>query len=205
MSLAIACVLKSGGDFSPVWVYKLKEALKRGGLGHLPFFCFSDRDDLMVNTVALEADLPGWWSKMELFRLNVPYDWLYFDLDMVQTGSFSLGYVASRSPNAIMLRDFYYPQKLASGLMYIPHDRKIDVWPGFLASRDRWIKESPGDQEVISELLPPAVGIWQDHLPGLIRSYKADECGAKGPQGAGLVMFHGKPRPNEVKHKWLNW
>jgi len=206
MKLAIACVLKSGGDFNHEWVYKLRRGLMRGGLGSLPFFTFTDCPDIIGNAIKLETNLPGWWSKMELFRLNIPYDWLYFDLDMVVTGDIScLVDIAKRSPNAIMLRDMFYPQYLASGMMYIPHSCKISVWPGFLAKRKEWMKEKRGDQEAIAQLLPRATGIWQDQVPGLIKSYKADDCRRKGPQGASIVMFHGKPRPNEVKHNWMTW
>jgi hypothetical protein len=206
MELAIACVMKSGGDYSPDWVYKLRAGLERGGLGHLPFFCFSDRDDLNCNTVQLEVGLPGWWSKLELFRLNTYYDWLYFDLDMVVTGDLRpLEKICRDSPNAIMLRDFYRHQELASGMMFIPEAIKREVWPGFLARKEHYMKESHGDQEVIADLLPNAVSMWQDKAPGLVKSYKGDNCAERGPQGASVVMFHGQPRPNAVQHEWMQW
>ena len=48
----IACVLKSGGDFLPAE----------------EFICLTDLD-LDCQTLALDHDWPGWWSKIELFRL----------------------------------------------------------------------------------------------------------------------------------------
>lgn len=204
--LAIACVMKSGGSYSPEWVYKLRAGLERGGLGKLPFFCFTDRDDILANTVLLEHDLPGWWSKMELFRLNTFYDWLYFDLDLVVTGPLGdLERAARSAVNAIMLRDLYFPQRLASGVMFIPDALKQEVWPKFLADKDKLIDENHGDQEVIASLLPEAVSIWQDLCPGKIISYKAGKVAEKGPQGSSLVVFHGSPKPNEVQHPWMKW
>ena len=87
--ITVACVLKSGGDFTPEHVYALKNALNE----HLPehrFYCFTDVDCMPVWMIPLIHDLPGWWSKMELCRPDeIPGTVLYIDLDTVILGDLS--------------------------------------------------------------------------------------------------------------------
>ena len=117
--LTVACVLKSGGTYTPEWVGRLRAGVKR----HLPrehmFVCLSDVDVPSMR-IPLEHDWPGWWSKMELFRLPGPI--LYFDLDTAIVGSLSdiADYIAEAKAPFTMLRDFYAPSHRGSGVMAWP-------------------------------------------------------------------------------------
>src|SRR5262245_61940013 len=81
--LTIACVLKSGGIYDATWVARLRDGVAR----HLPlthrFVCLSDVE-VPCERIPLEHDWPGWWAKVELFKLKAPV--LFFDLDTAIVG-----------------------------------------------------------------------------------------------------------------------
>lgn len=86
--MIVVCTYKSGGDFTADHVAALKKQLVKYMPCNFEFWCFTD----MKEEVALIADkviplihnLPGWWSKIELFR-PVYHTQLvvYFDLDVM--------------------------------------------------------------------------------------------------------------------------
>ena len=70
MQLKIATVLKCGGEYVERHVHALRDQCKK----HIPwadFVCLSD-GHLECKTIPLVDDFPGWWSKMELFKLDGP-------------------------------------------------------------------------------------------------------------------------------------
>jgi hypothetical protein len=60
MTLTLACVLRSGGDYTPEHV----EALRRALPGR-EIFCFTDMD-VSAPTIPLAHDWRSWWAKLEL-------------------------------------------------------------------------------------------------------------------------------------------
>lgn len=50
------------------------------------FACLSDVDVPGVECIPLKHDWSGWWAKLELFRPDMPTDFLYTDLDNVILG-----------------------------------------------------------------------------------------------------------------------
>jgi hypothetical protein len=79
MSPIIACVLKSGlfkpwghkdytVQYGPHHVLWLREQFARQLSAPHRFICLTDMDIPGVEPRPLRDDLPGWWSKMELFR-----------------------------------------------------------------------------------------------------------------------------------------
>ena len=85
----IACVLKTGGDFT----WSDVDRLRNGIANHLSIpYRFVVLTDLLIeksnDIIPLINDWPGWWSKLELFRPNIfigPV--IYFDLDTVIVGN----------------------------------------------------------------------------------------------------------------------
>jgi len=189
MSPLIVTVLRSGGEYLPEHVYRLKKMLPGRML-----YCLSDiRLNSSVVTISLKYDWAGWWSKMELFRPDFVCDWFYVDLDTTITGDISDMLNVGRTH---MLSDFYRPERPASGLMYLTPDDRARVW-------NEWIKDphghmaragTLGDQAFIRTVLGDGVARWQDTLPGQVVSYKV-HCREDIPSDARVVCFHGKPRP----------
>ena len=78
-----ACV-KAGPKYGPEYVTRLRDGIKRNLKTEHDFVCYTDDPVPGVECEPLPADLPGWWSKLGLFKLARPL--IYFDLDVVITG-----------------------------------------------------------------------------------------------------------------------
>lgn len=199
----IACVLRSGGDFTPEHV----RLLKRGAFQHfnipgcyLNFICLTDMPvhDASVRVIPLSCGWPGWWSKMELFRRDIEGDLLYFDLDTVILGD--LTRLASVN-QLTLLRDFYRPKGLGSGMMYLPAKERAEAWQAWIANPAQHMRMRGGDQRFLETLWLERAARWQDLCPGEVLSYKADvrKHGNVIPAGARVLCFHGTPRPWNVQ------
>lgn len=198
--LTVACVLRSGGDFTPEYVERLKAGVDANLKGH-QFVCLSDVD-VPCERIPLKYDWPGWWSKIELFR--IPGKVLYFDLDTVITGD--LQEMADYPHQFTMLRDVGRYDRPASGMMcwngdyhrltesmWVASDEIIKKYSdGALGSRGGpW-----GDGGYISDRLWHDVEIFQDLFPGRIVSYKWQKPHER--EGVSVVCYHGPPRPHET-------
>lgn len=208
MAVRVALVLRSGGEYRPEHVRALVAQLER----HLPgvgVVCLSDVD-VPCERVPLKYGWRSWWSKMELFRPDVAGDLLYIDLDTVIVGD--LSELASLG-RTTLLSDFYYPDRPASGLMYLAESDRAKVWAAWIADPKAAMHKCMrhGDQQFIGEVLHDAQR-FQDVLPGRVVSYKVHV--AKGlnkrsigdgtvPAGASVVCFHGRPRPWDIREDWV--
>jgi len=192
MTCKIVCVLRSGGVYTPEYVTRLRDGVAANMQSAYKFVCLSDVQIESVNTIALKTDWPGWWAKLEMFRLNGPC--LYFDLDTIITGDITPLANLCYQHNMIMLRDFGYKGKGvegASGVM---------GWSGdmsYLTNRYDPQKTYPGlgDQGYIATQCHPVY--WQDIAPGRIVSRKLH----RDRKGASVVCYHGQPRPHETGWK----
>ncbi|MER8792389.1 hypothetical protein NKH71_31995 [Mesorhizobium sp. M0983] len=193
----VACVLRSGGEFEPRHVVRLLDQVN----AHLPgakFHCFSDVDVQGVEVIPLQHEWPGFWAKMELFRPELPDDWLFFDLDTSIVGSLA-DMAAVEGP--VILNECYWPGGVASGIMAIPHSIKAAVWEAFTAAPADHIQRFAigGDQAFLGSCRGVDWRLWQDICPGQLCSYKIDvQRLGHVPAGVRVVYFHGKPRPWEV-------
>lgn len=197
----VATVLRSGGDYTPEHVERLASQLRQ--YGH-ELHCFSNVD--VPNRIPLNHFWPGWWSKMELFRSGLEGDIFYLDLDSTVLGNLD---ELLNQTRLTMLRDFYRPKLLASGVMFIPENVRRQVWKLWMQNPSGWMKENKiqGDQGFLGRVIQDC-NTWQDVLPGSVVSYKvhvrkpkrASEHGTGSvPVGAKIVCFHGEPRPWEVE------
>lgn len=200
--MTVACVLRSGGDFTAEYVRRLKAGVDANLSGHR-FVCLSDVD-VPCDRVALETRWPGWWSKIELFRLTGRV--LYLDLDTVITGS--LQEIADYPHRFTMLRDVGRYDRPASGMMawdgdyqflfnYFREDREKLI--PYYMDRVRGSQGGPwGDGGYISDLvgLHQPIELFQDLFPGKIVSVKWQTPEER--RGASVVCYHGPPRPHET-------
>lgn len=214
--MRFVCVLKTGGDFDMEYVRKLAVGVRKHTSIDYTFTCLTDakeRDIEGVEFVDLIHDLPGWWSKIEVFQFTG--ECIYLDLDTVLTGNIDclLRAVGNLSDGKaiMMLRGFKY-QGCASGIMGWNGDLCF-VLTDFTALRGkRFIQHSAalrlfcgnmryrGDQDWLSEcFLKRAITVTyaQDFMCG-IYSYKNHELSHGLPDNAKVVLFHGHPRPHEL-------
>jgi hypothetical protein len=90
MKINIITVLKSGPDWRPEFVVKLKKAVDRFLTLDHEFYCISDIDIPGVKTLPMiPIDAWGVWAKPQLFRedLKLTENCLYIDLDTIICGS----------------------------------------------------------------------------------------------------------------------
>lgn len=197
----MACVLRSGGDFDASWV----RALRTGIEEHLPlphrFVCLSDVP-VPCERIPLAHDFPGWWAKIEVFRLEGRV--LYVDLDTLPVGD--LTPLASVDTDLALIRDLNPRlRRLQTGVMAFRggarsyaaqlyeafRDRASD-WLADYRSHARWVEDHADEPDIL-----------QDLAPGQIVSYKLD-CRDAPPEGPGLVAGHGKPRFSDPEAGWAH-
>ncbi len=193
--LTVACVLKSGGIYDATWVERLREGVARHLHSPYRFFCLSDVD-VPCDRIPLEHDWPGWWSKIELFRLEGPL--LYFDLDTAIVGDLSDVAECASNNATTVLQDFYrLGHGIGSGVMaWNDLDLCRNLYATFAADPDGWQKRigGRGDQGFMEECgNPQCYHRWQLDLPGQIVSYKR-HCRNGIPDNARVVCLHGLPK-----------
>lgn len=192
--------------FSPAYVINLKDMVTRNLEAGFPgrFVCFTDRPHELPETIEtrpLPADLPGWWSKLALFREGLFPEGdriLFMDLDTLIVGPIDR-LAAYDGPFAI-LRDFYRPNGLQSSVMAWEADEQTEIWESF--ERAGCPMDNPGGDQAWIELVACKgwVRRWQTIFPDLFVSYKQ----TRGiPDQASVVIFHGRPRPHEVITGWV--
>jgi hypothetical protein len=89
--LTVVCV-KVGTKYKPNYVIKLKSMVARNLEQPHDFVCFTDDPKGLdgIDWYKLpDTTLEGWWSKINLFRADLPFSgpMLYLDLDVIVTGS----------------------------------------------------------------------------------------------------------------------
>jgi hypothetical protein len=228
--LTVATVLRSGNEFTAHQVEQLQADIDRFLRIEYRHVCLTDdpaHDYMWGNP--LEHDWPGWWSKMEIYRLPGPV--LYFDLDTVIVGDITplAEAVVSEPRNSLlMIRDFYRKNQQTgilgwSGDMRWLYEKFKNEW----AARARWVplrhgtamhahnQRFGGDAEWLRKMIATGVLMWEyfeRHVHGIM-SYKVHVVGntktsrlesnhvppEKLPEGARVVCFHGKPRPWELE------
>ena len=204
--LTVLCVLRTGEEYTPEWVRKLRDGVARNLTVPHTFKCLADVD-VPCERIPLVHNWPGWWSKLELFRV-VDGPTLYLDLDTVVTGS--LDHLSNLDMDFAMLSNFHVPAFVGSGVMWLRKSLK-SVYERFCEKPYKWIdyherkRDGPyvGDQAFIWESLGRSV----NQLPmETIKSYKF-HCVSGLPAETSLVCFHGLPKLTDVKAGWIdrNW
>jgi len=193
----VACVLRSGGRYTPEWVAKLCDAVA-ANMGAHRFVCLSDVD-VPCERIPLLHDWPGWWSKCELFRLTGPA--LYLDLDCIVTGP--LDDLVSNGP-LTMCDDFLRPGLHNSSVMSW-HGDYSGIYEamrrdpeGVMAAYTRRKDRRIGDQAFVEDQVRP-----ETFPAGRIVSYRVSAQHAV-PESASVVAFHGEPKPDSAGG-WVAW
>lgn len=201
MSFTFACVLRSGGVYTPDWVARLC----RDAATHLKpsrSVCLTDVDWGCPDEI-LKRDLlgpwPGWFSKLELFRPGL-FDGpvLYVDLDSLILKPIPLlneflARLGKAWTSLALLDDFYAPNRAATGVMaWTPSPATEAIYTEF--ARRPVIKPgwNNGDGSIIGQY--PHYRL-QAMFPGAFQSWKVQEKLRKPVTGS-VLCFHGEPKNN---------
>jgi len=215
-SVTFVCVLRSGGDFLPMHVERLARALHANDTG-VPLVCLSDAKDAWnhpgIVSGSLLYGMPGWWSMLEMFRVQGPA--IYLDLDVVLRESIEplIEYVSEMDDDEVLMLKPWNSANRHEGI----YATGITCWHGDM----RWLakKTRSGvtrltfhrdgmvfggtlwktDQHFITNELTKAsyrIKAVQDIIR--VQSYKRDLGQKIEKATAPVVVFHGTPRPWEV-------
>lgn len=201
----IVLIHKSGGDFVIADVYLLVTHINKywGNEKNKPnIYCYSDTVSKEFSVVGLTLrPLPnpewvGWWSKMNLFssELKSLRPFLYLDIDTVVLQSIKDLFPPKEAVNKfVTLRDFYRPNNMASGLMWIPDTPLMDT---ISLKWENNKKRFRGDQNFIESIVKKPDLFWQDiSKPNFIVTFKPNnKWRIKFPAQSAVVCFHGYPR-----------
>jgi hypothetical protein len=196
--VTVACVLRSGGAYTPEWVYALRRGVARYLDRTFDFVCLSDQA-VAVPWKPLPHNWPGWWAKLCLFAPGLfegPV--VYFDQDTLIIGNIT-ELASYRGPFA-QLSDFYQPKIAASGVMaWTPGPHTEAIYHAFC--REKRVPSGRSDYWYAKHAPKPER--LQDLFPGQLVSFKA-HARHGAPEGARVVCFHGKPRPNDAAAGWAH-
>ena len=188
--MTIVCVLRAGKDFRPAHVQWLARQVPG-------IVCLSDQEVPGVQTIALQKNWPGWWSKIEALDAElIQGDVLLIDLDTVVLELPDMPTVTT------VLRDFYRPHQMGSGFMFLTAEDRARCWEAFNEDPQRHMKECVtwercGDQGFLEPLIGRSNKWGND-----VRSYKV-HCRFGVPRGTKVVCYHGKPRPWDCGAEWV--
>lgn len=204
--LTVACVLKSGGLYTAEWVGRLQRAVAEHLSAEHHFVCLSDID-VPCDRLPLAHGWPGWWSKLEMFRLTGRA--LFLDLDVAVVGDLDrvLDWPSAPfdersfggAPSLTAVRDFYHPaREFNSSVMLF--ESRADIYGRFLANADQIMATWRGDQEWLSASYPEA-HVWRAPPIASFKKHCRSRIGVTMPPpvGTSIVAFHGRPKMHEAE------
>jgi len=210
------CVYKTGGDYDGIdYVDRLRGMVHRNLSVDHRFICLTDDPDLLKRS-SDEADMyfplihgwEGWWSLIEIFRFVGPC--MMMGLDTV--------IVDSLDPLADFIKtldnqDFAMIKPFSPGRRNGQWASGITAWNGDWYWLYNEFKSAPSEymqfhkleqMYTCSQLISKGIKVKeiQSYVTG-VKSFKR-HCYRALPKNSRIVLFHGPPRPHEVKNlKWL--
>lgn len=211
----ILLILRSGDDFKLQDVYLLASHINKYWQSHNrpKIYCFTDLVNKKLEVVGLtllpfpSGNWQGWWSKMNLFSPEIKNlrPFLYFDLDTAILGDVKkLVPIDSDQNKFITLQDFYRPNRLASGVMWVPNTAYMDkIYANWIKDPVAIMKKFRGDQDFIESVVKADLFYQSVLKENTVVSYKPRINGRiehriKFPVNSTVVCFHGKPRIGEA-------
>jgi len=188
----------TGSAYAPYYVERLEKTVAENLTIPHQFICIT------------ETEWPGWWGKLSLFKPGAATERnLWLDLDVVITGS--LDELVARYSGCELACPANWAQSGHGGCQ-----SSVMLWNGKLTApyelfdpKDaRWPPVNDGglwgDQEFITRLKDTAQVNVTHTDETLIRSYKY-HCRDRLPENCRIVVFHGSPKPSEVRESWFQW
>lgn len=222
--LHVVC-LKWGTKYPADYVNRLYSMVSRQCHQPFQFHCMTENGQGIrseVNTLPLtEMGLQGWWYKLALFKedfYGLQGQVLFLDLDVVISGA--LDELIDYAPNRFCISPDEKEGDYNSSVMCFTLGSMAYVWESFWAQRDKITSMLHGDQDWVQRVVVDAI----IYPKPLVLSFKYDcdsrakfgggalgkwlrrhgwfrpKKQAKLPENASVVLFHGKPDPEDVMH-----
>lgn len=220
----IVCCIKWGTKYPPLYANRLRNMVARHFTHPHEFMALTDDPsglDARIRTIALPEGLTGYWNKISLFKkdqFEPGTTIVYLDLDVVIVGP--LDFLLNDPGGLSVIRDWgTVSDAYNSSVMRFEAGEFTFIHDRFRPGADEIVRSGRyvGDQDWIAEQVPNA----KSFASGRILSYKMDLDSnalprAKKfgldfswlraprwmtvglPPGASIVVFHGKPDPEDV-------
>ena len=191
--------LKWGDKFGAEYVNNLFSGIERNSTVPFKFHCFTDDTTGVLENIQChnlpDMDITGWWYKLWLFSDEMPFEpgerIMFFDLDTIVTGNIDDILEYDCPADLIGLRNFYNPERFASGLLMWRHGTQTHIWREFVAEPRKAQAQSPDGDQQWTELHATNWTLWQAEFEG-VYSYK-QSCSNGLPTDAKIVCYHGTP------------
>lgn len=198
-----------GDKYAPDYVPRLRDQVhKHLSIPH-EFRCITDHEFWDVDSITPACDYPGWWQKVSLFKPDyLPTGAsMFLDLDVSIVGSLSpLAELALNAEPDVLHCPKNWAQSGHGGCqssVMMWYGGCNVIWDEFNPEWALWPPQNKpgvlwGDQEWIT-CLRDAERLTTAHTkPEQIVSYKY-HCQGGIPDKARVVVFHGSPKPHEVR------
>jgi len=178
-------LVRQGTKYGSEYVDLLKKQAKE--TSGLETYVLGDGEDADIR---LKYGWTGWWAKMSLFAPDMPYPFIYIDLD-----SYILGDISELMGKTMIAKE-WHPNWRACGRvqssMIAMGEYRPDIWEKWTDNPKHWMDKFYGDQKFL-EMFP-----WdyiQDSYKGMIGSYKLHN---KDKPVDKVITFHGRPKPPQA-------
>lgn len=200
----IVCI-KVGTKYNADYVNRLESMVRRHMSQACHFVCLTDDPiGIRCETEPIDTDLPGWWSKLVLFKPHpalIGQHIIYIDLDTVIVDNIDF---LCKQWTFCIIKD-WWANTYNSSVMCIPSGFGQRIWTRFECDAAHLMNVYHGDQDwITTQVDDPET--WQAIAPGKIGSYKADKL-IDSPCDFSMVCFHGEPKPHTIEKGWVrdNW
>lgn len=207
------CV-RTGDKYPDEYVAKLRNMVHTHCTVRHTFNCITDHEPTLLGVSYHKATLPGWWAKVELFKLRRPL--IYFDLDVVITGDLTpllewegFGIIKLATDKAKA-----YSNNLTSEIVTPVFNSSVmkltgneyHVWDQFKPVVMERFKKG-GDQRWITARMLDARTFPDEWFPSYKWGNAGGPCEDRPRDGSIATIFHGHPKPEEFESGWVadNW
>lgn len=224
--------LKWGTKYPAEYVNRLFNMVNRNTTIEYNFYCITDDaeglDEKIEAKMISDLSLVGWWYKLMIFKedfYGISGTSIFLDLDVVITANIDELFTVEPGKFKI-IRDL--KQGFNSSVFRLTMGSMAYVWDDFVKNKDDIVGRLHGDQDWIAEAAPDEMSTWP---ASWVVSYKK-QCNARAkrsygrigqwarkhglmpppkgeaelPEGAKIVIFHGKPDPEDVQNgPWDMW
>lgn len=200
--------LKVGSKYNSSYVNNLYYMIKKNSNLDINLTCFTDDKsgiDKKIESIKLPLfnnnKIYGWFYKLALFdpKINpLRGNILYFDLDIVINSNID-DMINYNSEKLVIIEDWIYKKnnikKYNSSVIKWNILKYTNLFNDFLNNNR---KKYVGDQDFITDYVRDAE-YWPENW---CISYKWSECENKNniPENCKILVFHGKPKPHELKN-----
>lgn len=204
MDINVIC-LKVGDKYSSEYVNKLYDQTKKNLSVPFRFVCFTENINGLNKNIetkpllTTDTKIRGWFHKLSFFQSKL-YDLsgivLYLDLDVIITNN--IEEMIYPSDKLTIIEDWLYKKigqrKYNSSIMKWTLGQYKNLFNDYLKNYNL-NKKLIGDQDFITEYIKD-VYFWPDKW---ILSYKLHKVYYEIPKETKIVVFHGNPKPHEIK------